>query len=80
MNGIKLRKKALTLSCVINSLFSISSVKKSTSYLFKTLLIASFTVAIGLSDSYAQDRVEVTGTVTDAADGSPLPGASIVVL
>lgn len=80
MNGIKLRKKALTLRCVIDSYFSSNSVKKSTSFLFKTFLIAAFTVAIGTSDSYAQERVQVTGVVTDASDGSPLPGASIVVL
>ncbi|MEX1013853.1 MAG: carboxypeptidase-like regulatory domain-containing protein, partial [Candidatus Paceibacterota bacterium] len=80
MNGIKLRKKALILPCVNNSYFSSTSVKKSTSFLFKTFLIAIFTVAFGISDSYAQDRVEITGVVTDAADGSPLPGASIVVL
>lgn len=39
------------------------------------MLVAGF----GLSDSYAQERVEVTGTVTDATDGSPLPGASVIV-
>tara|TARA_R100001143_G_scaffold63591_1_gene73058 strand:- start:92250 stop:95294 length:3045 start_codon:yes stop_codon:yes gene_type:complete len=80
MNGIKLRKKALTLRCVIDSYFSNNSVKKSSSFLFKTFLIAAFTVAFGISESYAQERVEVSGIVTDATDGSPLPGASIVVL
>jgi len=79
MNGIKLRKKALSLSDMINSFISNSSVKRSTSFILKTCLIATITVAFGLSDSYAQDRVEVTGTVTDATDGSPLPGASIIV-
>jgi len=38
-------------------------------------LVLSFTI----DNSYAQDRIEVTGTVTDADDGSPLPGASIIV-
>lgn len=36
-------------------------------------------VNLGFSDSYAQERVTITGTVTDANDGSPIPGANITV-
>ncbi len=36
-------------------------------------------VSLGFSDSFAQDRVTITGTVTDASDGSPIPGANLTV-
>ena len=36
-------------------------------------------VGLGFSDSIAQDRVTVTGTVTDANDGSVLPGVNVTV-
>lgn len=36
-------------------------------------------VSLGFSDSFAQERVTITGTVTDANDGSPVPGANITV-
>lgn len=36
-------------------------------------------VGLGFSDSIAQDRVTVTGTVTDANDGSALPGVNVTV-
>ena len=37
------------------------------------------TFGLGMSNVIAQDRVAVTGTVTDAQTGQTLPGASIVV-
>lgn len=36
-------------------------------------------LAAGISNSIAQDRVEITGTVIDGVDNTPLIGASIVV-
>ncbi|MGF1670110.1 MAG: SusC/RagA family TonB-linked outer membrane protein [Balneolaceae bacterium] len=43
-------------------------------------LLAFFIVAgISFGSVMAQDRVEVTGTVTDASDGSSLPGVNITV-
>jgi TonB-dependent starch-binding outer membrane protein SusC len=45
-------------------------------YLF---LLAFAVIGWSITDAHAQDRVEITGTVTDAMDGEPLPGASIVV-
>ena len=36
-------------------------------------------VGLGFSDSIAQERVTVTGTVTDANDGSVLPGVNVTV-
>ncbi|MCC5940612.1 MAG: SusC/RagA family TonB-linked outer membrane protein [Balneolaceae bacterium] len=79
MNGKKLRKN-------ISSLFSIPSLlttKPGAANLLSkaafACLIVSLTFGLHVNDSYAQDRVEVTGVVTDASDGSPLPGATIIV-
>ncbi|NBC65513.1 MAG: SusC/RagA family TonB-linked outer membrane protein [Bacteroidetes bacterium] len=36
-------------------------------------------IGFGTVELSAQERVEITGTVTDASDGAPLPGASILV-
>jgi len=36
-------------------------------------------IGLGFSDSLAQERVTITGTVTDANDGSLLPGVNITV-
>jgi len=36
-------------------------------------------VGLGFADTIAQDRVTITGVVTDASDGSSLPGVSITV-
>ena len=43
------------------------------------LMTAILIFGIGLTSSIAQDRVTITGTVTDAADGSELPGVNVVV-
>lgn len=53
------------------------------SQVWKHVLQACFMLALivgfGTSDILAQERVEVSGTITDATDGAPLPGASIIV-
>lgn len=36
-------------------------------------------IGMGLSDSLAQERVTISGIVTDAEDGTPLPGVNITV-
>ena len=43
------------------------------------LMTAILIFGIGLTSSIAQDRVTITGTVTDAADGSELPGVNVEI-
>ena len=43
------------------------------------ILTAILILGIGISSSIAQDRVTITGVVTDAEDNSPLAGISIIV-
>lgn len=74
MNGKKLRNRSFN-SSLFNSFQTSSFVK----VLVSTCLIFTIAVSLGSNELYAQDRVEITGTVTDAADGAPLPGASIIV-
>lgn len=45
----------------------------------RLLMTAILILGIGITSSIAQDRVTITGTVTDAADGSSLPGVNVVV-
>lgn len=77
MNGHRLQKSALFSSYESDRPGSgmKSMVKKAVQILFALLIVAgwSFNTAI------AQDRIEVTGTVTDASDGSTLPGVNITV-
>ncbi|HKK64145.1 MAG TPA: carboxypeptidase-like regulatory domain-containing protein, partial [Bacteroidales bacterium] len=63
------------LSSSMNGTGSTGLFRKGVQLSLMLALVLSFT----LDNSYAQDRIEVTGTVTDADDGSPLPGASIIV-
>lgn len=42
-------------------------------------LMLAFIVGLSASDLSAQERVEISGTITDATDGASLPGASIIV-
>ena len=44
----------------------------------KTIQLIVFLLLAGVQLCLAQKR-EVSGTVTDAADGSPLPGVTVVV-
>jgi TonB-dependent starch-binding outer membrane protein SusC len=78
MNGIKLRKKHFSNTDVLSSLKDLT-IGSAWQLLTRVCLMVVLVLGLSFSDSYAQDRIEVTGTVTDASDGSPLPGASIIV-
>jgi len=45
----------------------------------RLLMTAILIFGIGITSTIAQDRVTITGTVTDAVDGSALPGVNVVV-
>ncbi len=79
MNGIKLRKNLFSnfrMPGLSKLDFQCANIA---SFIIKSCVIFALIFGFSFSDSYAQDRIEVTGTVTDATDGSTLPGASIVV-
>lgn len=79
MNGKRLRKRGFSNAFLGNSFEYISSLCK----WFLTLSIFVITIAVitslSFSNSYAQDRTSVTGVVTDAEDGTPLPGVNVLV-
>ncbi len=79
MNGIKLRKNMLSKPGFMIPFLSNLFTTKSLRFLMKSVLAFALVIGLTVNDSFAYDRVEVTGTVTDATDGSPLPGASIIV-
>ncbi len=80
MNGYKLRKISLFKPGLMNSIITDLFSARSATSILKGFVAFSLVIGLSVTDSFAQERVEVTGVVTDAADGSPLPGASIVVL
>lgn len=45
----------------------------------RLLMTALLIFGVGITSTIAQDRVTVTGTVTDATDGSELPGVNVIV-
>ncbi|SVB62910.1 uncharacterized protein METZ01_LOCUS215764, partial [marine metagenome] len=61
--------------CIIANLLNIKESIMNQSRLVSSLLLAVFLVS-GLS---AQDVV-ITGSITDATSGDPLPGANVVVV
>src|SRR6056297_2942031 len=63
------------LSSSMNGTGSIGLLRKGVQLTLMLALVLSFSI----DNSFAQDRIEITGTVTDAVDGSGLPGASIIV-
>jgi len=78
MNGHRLHGRSTLFSSYESDRFTSGMnnvLKKTVQSLLALLIVAgwSFNTAI------AQDRVEVTGTVTDASDGSSLPGVNITV-
>lgn len=79
MNGIKLRENSFSNTDVLSSYKS----ETHSNQLFKLFsgvcLMLIFVLCLGLTNSIAQDRITITGTVTDASDDQPLPGASIIV-
>lgn len=78
MNGIKLRKSIFSNSDILSSFGKLSS-GQLWQAVTRVALAAILIIGLGFSDSFAQNRVEINGTVTDASDGSTLPGASIIV-
>lgn len=77
MNGHRLQKSALFSpyesgrpSTGMNNML-----KKAVQILLALLVVAGWSFGTAI----AQDRIEVTGTVTDASDGSTLPGVNITV-
>jgi TonB-dependent starch-binding outer membrane protein SusC len=44
-----------------------------------SLILVIVVTGFGYSVSFAQDSFQVTGVVTDAQDGSPLPGVNVIV-
>lgn len=74
-----LRKNAFSPLAVIRSYMNDNPSSTGSSFLLKTGLMVALVFSFSFMTLHAQERVEVTGTVTDATDGSALPGASIVV-
>lgn len=79
MNGIKLRNSSLFKPGLMNSMITDLFSVKVIASLLRGFIVFSLVIGFSVTDSFAQDRIEITGVITDAADGSPLPGASIVV-
>ena len=79
MNGIKLRKSTFSIFRMLRSSNSDNQNATIPAMIIKSCLMFALVIGFSFGDSYAQERVEVTGTVIDASDGSPLPGASIIV-
>ena len=79
MNGIKLRKSSFSKSDLLSSLparnFSGAILKAFTCLTVCAVMV----IGLGMNEAQAQNRIEITGTVIDATDEEPLPGASIVV-
>lgn len=74
-----LRKTSFPLLAVIRSYMSADTLASFGRFFLRTSLLSAMVLSFTFMNLYAQDRVEVTGTVTDATDGSVLPGASVVV-
>ncbi len=79
MNGIKLRIPILSRSIRLSSIQIDSNSKKLGTLLRNVYLFAVLVMGLSSTELSAQERIEITGTVIDAMDGSALPGASIVV-
>jgi len=80
MNDNRLRKSlfpSLFHSDVAGSVLTSCAAKLKRVLQFGLALLV--VVGLGFSDSIAQDRVTITGTVTDANDGSVLPGVNVTV-
>jgi len=78
MNGHKLRKSAL-FSPYGSVYFYKNRVSNMTKNAITSFLALFIIAGISLGSAIAQDRVEISGTVTDASDGSTLPGVNITV-
>lgn len=79
MNGIKLRINTFSISDKLGRSASDVQISGVVKHVFHACLMLVLIIGLGVNDLSAQNRVEVSGTVTDATDGAPLPGASIIV-
>lgn len=79
MNGIKLRINTFSISEKLGRSASDVQISQVFKHLFHTCLMLVLIIGLGAGELSAQERVEISGTVTDATDGAPLPGASIIV-
>lgn len=79
MNGIKLRLNTFPISKKLSSQASDIQSNRVLKFCMHVCVMLALVIGLGVSNLSAQERVEVTGTVTDVTDGSPLPGASIIV-
>lgn len=79
MNGKKLRINTFPIFEKLSTSAFYDRLKNVVTHTLRACFIFVFIVGVGAFDLSAQERVEVTGTVTDATDGSALPGASIIV-
>lgn len=79
MNGIKLRINTFSISDKLGRSASDVQINSVLKHVFHACLMLVLIIGLGANDLSAQNRVEVSGTVTDATDGAPLPGASIIV-
>lgn len=79
MNGIKLRISTISNSVKLGSTISDIKAAKAIKRVIYACLMLMLFIGISSTDLSAQERVEISGTITDATDGAPLPGASIVV-
>jgi TonB-dependent starch-binding outer membrane protein SusC len=76
MNGKWLRKLSLPYQRSISS--SGRVVSKAKGFLLFSLILVLVAV-LGYGEAFAQESVQVTGVVTDAQDGSPIPGVNVIV-
>jgi len=79
MNGIKLRIPILSKSNKLISTITDFNFKELSKFVLQACFSLLLVIGFSANQLSAQERVEITGTVIDANDGSPLPGASIIV-
>ncbi len=80
MNGNRLQKFNHTEDCLNSGNEWFVFLKDKCKDVVRFTLTLGLILGLGISTSIAQDRVTVTGTVTDAQDGSELPGVNVLVV
>jgi iron complex outermembrane receptor protein len=79
MNVKWLHKAIFTEATSVSAFKHLSACLKRVGNPARLLMTAILIFGIGITSSIAQDRVTVTGLVTDSADGSELPGVNVLV-
>lgn len=79
MNGQSLRKELLSGALQKGTQPDFKELRGWQNSFFRLAMAVVLMIGIGITDSFAQDRVTVTGLVTDAQDGSALPGVNVLV-